>query len=194
MKPRFSLHWNEVSLPSSESSHRKDFLTLPEPLTWHIAPAASFPGVYTVQQLIHQNFPPFSISFNFDCSFTHACIFLMVHVKMGFFWSKLIEFFVPVDIGFFLVHQFTGRNIGRVGREQRRIWTQSRLPLRTLLKAYVGKNWWRRVTLQFGKNQLTIWAAKSIANSLRILLFALLKILIKLGLYHLFFFFSLFSN
>jgi len=34
---------------------------------------------------------------------------------------KLIEFYALVDIGFYLGHQSGGRNIGKDGKEQRRI-------------------------------------------------------------------------
>jgi hypothetical protein len=34
---------------------------------------------------------------------------------------KLIEFYVLVGIGFYLGHQFVGRDIGKDGKEQRKI-------------------------------------------------------------------------
>lgn len=62
---------------SSESSHPKDFLTLPELLTWLIALDASFLGVNTV----HLNF--FQFWLDLDCSSEYCSLLLSFVIFYG---------------------------------------------------------------------------------------------------------------
>lgn len=82
-------------------------------------------------------------------------------VQIIYIWLRSTGCWGLVGFGFCLAHLWIGKHITRAGTGRKKIWRQSKMPLRMVLSAFAGRNMQRKGVLPFGKNHLTTLSVKT---------------------------------